>query len=281
VLGAACSSGGPAPKDASAPEVPRAAAPAEGSAPSDPVAGAQEGPQILSAYYGLDRLPPRVARICGAVGVGQDGMPVTFSVRLRADGLEPADFAVTTATGAVVAPVCATLAPADEALENRTVLLAGPFGTPDAAPTAVEVVGEVEDVTGASLRGLRTTTIVPLAAGPSLVFAERFDPSTQGLAGECPEGTQQVVQLTWQGGVTGPQSAPLGEAQRQAILVELADGTSVHPAALADDDPDNFVHACLNVATPARSVTVSPGHFHDPGDGGNPATRVQVVDGAR
>ena len=141
-------------------------------------------------------------------------------------------------------------------------------------------MGEIEDVNGASVRGLRTELITALEAGPSLVLAERFDPTTAGLAGECPPETKQVVQLTWQGGVTGPQGADLGETQRTSITVTLEDGSTVAPVALADDDPDNFVHACLDVATPAQSVSVSAGHFHDPGDDPNPATEVEIIHGA-
>ena len=132
---------------------------------------------------------------------------------------------------------------------------------------------------GRSVKGLRTTNITPLAAGPSLVVAERFDPTTPGLAGECPPATQQVVQLTWEGGVTGPKGAKLGEPQRGAVSVTLEDGSTVGAIALADDDPDNFVHVCLDVATPATSVSVGAGFFHDPADDANPPTQIEVVTG--
>ncbi len=275
----ACSGNG-----GSTPASPVADDPAADAAGTDADApGTGDGPapsaRILSAYYGLDRLPPRVVQICPLQSVRRNGMPVTFSVRLDGDTIALEDFAVETASGESVTPRCATLLPADEPLERRTVLLAGPFGTPENPPRAVEVVGEVADVNGVSVKGLRTTTITPLASGPSLVVAERFAPTTPGLAGECPAATKQVVQLTWEGGVTGPRGAELGEAQRQAVTVTLEDGSTVTPVALADDDPDNFVHACLDVTTPAKSVSVSAGHFHDPGDDANPATAIDVVTG--
>jgi hypothetical protein len=259
-------------------------APATGDDPASaaPVTdgGSPKNPRILSAYHGLDELPPVVIRLCRSrAAIGQDGMPVTFSVRLDDATVTPEAFVVETASGEAVTPVCATLRPADEPLERRTVLLAGPFGTPEAPPRAVRVVGPVRDTGGNSIQGLRTTTIAPLEAGPSLVLAERFEPTTPGLVGECPQATQQVVQLTWEGGVTGPDGADLGDAQRAAVSVTLEDGRTVTPVALADDDPDNFVHACLDVATPARSVAVRAGHFHDPGDDANPATQVEVVPG--
>jgi hypothetical protein len=208
-------------------------------------------------------------------------MPVTFSVRLDDATLDPEDFAVETASGEVVAPRCATLRPADESLENRTVLLAGAFGTAEATPAAVTVVGDLRDVNGASVIGVKTTQVTPLKAGPSLLLAERFAPDTPGLAGECPDDTRQVVQLTWEGGVTGPDGAALAEPQRTAVRVTLADGRTVTPVALADDDPDNFVHACLDTDTEATAVAVTAGHFHDPGDDANPDTRIDVVVGKR
>ncbi len=239
------------------------------------------GARFLSAYHGLDALPPAVIRLCRRPSaIHEDGMPVTFSVRLDEDTVAPDAFEVETASGETVTPVCATLRPADEPLERRTVLLAGDFGTPEAPPRAVRVVGSVRDTAGNSIEGLSTTAITPLAAGPAVVLAERFAPNTPGLAGECPEATQQVVQLTWQGGVTGPDGADLGEAERTAVTVTLEDGSTVTPIALADDDPDNFVHACLDATSPATSVAVAAGHFHDPGDDPNPATQAEVVAGA-
>lgn len=204
-------------------------------------------------------------------------MPVVFSVRLNANTVSADVFAVETASGEVVTPLCATLGPALEPLERRTVLLAGPFGTPDAQPRAVQVVGALEDVQGNSLQGLRSERVTLLEAGPSLVLAERFDVDAPGLAGECPEGSEQVVQLTWEGGVSGPQGADLGESQRAGVRVTLDSGEQVTPVALADDDPDNHVHACLDVVSPARSVTVDAGLFHDPGDDPNPETSIDVV----
>ena len=93
------------------------------STDSQPTVGPADA-SILSAYYGLDELPAAVAVLCGAEGVGQDGMPVIFSVQLDDDSVSPEVFAVETAAGDAVTPVCATLRPADEPLELRTVLLA-------------------------------------------------------------------------------------------------------------------------------------------------------------
>jgi len=171
--------------------------------------------RILSAYHGLDPLPRRATGLCGLPPMGgQDGMPVTFSVRINSASVSATAFAIETSSGEFVTPLCATLRPAIESLELRTVLLIGPFSPGDSLPLGVEIVDKLEDTEGNSLFGLRSEKVTALAAGPSLVFAERFAPSASGLAGECPEETAQAVQLTWEGGVTGPQGANLAEAQR-------------------------------------------------------------------
>jgi len=247
------------------------AGPHDAGLPSDAV--------ILSAYHGLDMLPARANFLCGGTDVeGDDGMPLVFSVQLTMASVTADAFRVETADGSPVTPTCATLAPAVEARERRTVLLAGPFGTPDAPPRAVEVVGDLRDADGRSLTGLRIESIVTLAEGASLALVERFEPGTAGFEGECPAGAQ-ILQLTWEGGVSGPGGAPLGDAQRTGIEVTVQGEEVVIPAALGDDDPDNHVVACVNDWRPATSVSVTAGLFHDPGDDANPATDAEVMAG--
>jgi hypothetical protein len=234
---------------------------------------------ILSAYHGLDELPAVASLLCGFNVAGDDGMPVVFSTQLQIDSVVPESFLVIRSDGESVVPNCATLHPADEALEQRTVLLTGDFGTFGETPLRVEVTGPLLTFDGESLLGVSTEEISPLEDGPRIVLAERFAPDTNGLAGECPDGTAQVVQLTWEGGVTGPANAALGEDQRLGTWVLLEDGATVAPLALVDDDPDNHVLACLAEDSPAQWVVVHTGLFHDPGDIANPATHAEVVDG--
>ena len=235
-------------------------------------------PRILSIYHGLDPLPPRATRLCGLPpAVNQDGMPVVFSVQIDGDSIAPEAFAVTLSTGETVTPLCATLRPALEPLEQRTVLLIGSFSPDDSLPAGVEIVGPLEDADGNSLRGLTSNAVTALEEGPSLVYAEHFAPNTAGLAGECPAQTTQAVLLTWEGGVTGPEGSDLEEPQRMAMSIELEDGSTINPLALADDDPDNHVIACIAESSPASSVSVEAGYFHDPGDDANPATSINVV----
>ena len=89
----------------------------------------------------------------------------------------------------------------------------------------------------------------------------------------------QILQLTWEGGVSGPGGSPLGDAQRTGIEVTVEGGEVVIPTALGDDDPDNLVVACVDDSRPASSVSVADGLFHDPGDDANPAIATEVVAG--
>lgn len=67
--------------------------------------------RILSAYHGLDPLPPRATRLCGLPPAsGQDGMPVTFSVQIGSASISAAAFAVETSSGEIVTPLCALAA---------------------------------------------------------------------------------------------------------------------------------------------------------------------------
>ena len=241
--------------------------------------GQPQNSSILSAYHGLDELPAVASVLCGFNVAGDDGRPVVFSMQLQADGVVRESFLVIRSDGESVVQNCAPLHPADEPLELRTVLLTGDFGTFGETPLRVEVTGHLLTSDGESLLGVSTEDITPLEDGPQVVLAERFAPDTNGLAGECPDGTVQVVQLTWEGGVTGPDNAALGEDQRLGTRVLLEDGSVVNPLALVDDDPDNHVLACLAEDSPAQWVVVDAGLFHDPGDIANPATHAEVTTG--
>ncbi|MEK9586479.1 MAG: hypothetical protein VW039_09840, partial [Halieaceae bacterium] len=53
--------------------------------------------RILSAYHGLDPLPPLATRLCGLPPArDQDGMPVAFSVQINSASISAAAFAVET-----------------------------------------------------------------------------------------------------------------------------------------------------------------------------------------
>ncbi len=130
-----------------------------------------------------------------------------------------------------------------------------------------------------------------LAAGPSLAWAERLPPHEvdMGAPGDCPAETVQVVQVTWQGGVTEPSGDELGVGALAAHGVRMRgpDGAEVWiaPMAFGDlDDGDNNVDLCLDMAGVPLEVRVEANAVSDPGpaQGGadlNPETSVIVYDG--
>jgi hypothetical protein len=246
-----------------------------------------EAPRILSAFFGLDdALPWRVAFICLS-GPGKDGMPVVFSNEIHNETLNPKGFRVTTASGAVHTPDCATVWPANEENEDRTVLLIGQFGSAkNDPPIRVEIMGDLRTEQGISLRGL-WAEVTPLEAGPFLAYAKRvpLDPKEGdflGRGGPCPiEFTRQVVRITWAGGVRAPSGEELGEAQLESINVTMrnAEGveTLVHPFVLADlRDEDNNVDLCLNVTGVPVRVRVVASTVIDPRGDPNPETEVII-----
>lgn len=234
---------------------------------------------LLSAFFGLDNaLPAQAAGLC-IRAPGRDGMPVIFSQEINPYSLQPEDFAVTSASGVVSTPLCATLSPAVDTGELRTVLLIGEFGTAESdEPAHVEVVGEIRsldddtDFLGASVG------VTALASGPFMVISESVPVEQWALDQEegrqqgngCPSvGTIQIVRTTWSGGVTVPGGEEAGEAERAEYRVTLqnVDGTTfdVTPFALADiGDGDNNHLLCLDAIGTPLSVTFPEGHLYDP-----------------
>lgn len=246
-----------------------------------------ESPRILSAFFGLDdALPWRVVFICRR-GVGKDGMPIVFSHEIENETLTPNSFRVTTKNGAVHKPDCATLWPANEENEDRTVLLIGQFGSvKDDPPVRVEIVGDLRTEQGINFRGL-WADVTPLESGPFLVYAQvvPLDPKEGdflGRGGPCPiDSTKQVIRITWAGGVRAPSGEELSDAQLKSIIVTVQNvegvETVVHPFALADlRDQDNNIDLCLNSSGTPVKVSVVAGTVIDPRGDLNPETEVIV-----
>lgn len=242
--------------------------------------GGGEAPFILSSFYGLDdALPPTATTLClGAAG--EDGMPVVLRLPLPDDTIDESVFMVETTGDTATSILCATLAPATDGTELRTVLLVGEFGSaPADEPTRVTIVDSLLAADGTDLVGATFDMVTPLAAGPQLVVAERFGPNVPASA--CPPGALQAVQMTWQGGVTAADGEPLGDAARLAVTVHVDDGdgttAAVLPSSLTDLDNDNYVIACLDDDRPAVRIEVEAGEFFDPGNDPNPATAVDIA----
>lgn len=246
---------------------------------------------LLSAFFGLDNALPFRANLLCLGAAGKDGMPVVLSQTINPETLEAEDFLVVTESGAKLVPDCVTLRPAQDPGELRTVLLIGQFGNAnDDPPATVQVVGDLlSDETGSSagepvnFRGSQTA-VTPLHAGPSLVLAKRIPltkltTDTRGTT--CPQGIQQVVRVTWAGGVRLPNGDEPGDAERKLYRITVnSDEDSnqeVIPAALADlNDADNNHLLCLDTANPAIRVSFPGGHLVDPNQDLNPDTQITV-----
>ncbi len=244
---------------------------------------------LLSAFFGLDNDLPLLANMLCLGASGKDGMPVVLSRTVDPETLQAEDFRIVTTSGDERTPHCVTLRPAQDPGELRTVLLIGEFGNADDDPPAsVRVVGDLlsDDKQPQNFRGSHTT-VIPLSAGPSLVLAERIpiaNLATETRGTTCPEGIQQVVRVTWAGGVRRPGREEPGDAERQLyrVTVEREDGSTgeVVPSVLADlEDGDNNHLLCLDTADTALSVSFPAGHLVDPNQDLNPDTQVSIRQG--
>lgn len=219
------------------------------------------------------------------------GMPVIFSTEIDPATMQAGDFRVVTASGQSATLLCASLLPAVDPGELRTVLLIGQLGPSDTDPPIhAEVVGHLHSMDGLlDFRGA-SVAVTPLADGPSMVLAEVVEDWTRrGTLGPrrtrgslCPsEGIVQAIRVTWAGGVTLANGNEPGEAERglYRVTVEAEGGArrEVAPAALADlGDNDNNHMLCMDTTDRPISVSFPPGILTDPNGDLNPATTVEV-----
>ncbi len=230
-----------------------------------------EPPRLVNAFFGLDdALPARAAGLCLAAP-GKDGMPVTFSRRV-AGSVPPTAFTVITRSGVRKTPLCATTSPASGRSKRHTVLLIGDLGSEADPPMSVSVTGDLMLEGDVNAKGL-SSAVTPLTDGPTLVLAMQATPVT--LQSNCPSSTRQIVTVVWAGGVT-PVPGAKPDAHRDAYRVRTAEG-EVTPFALGDlGDSDNYEHLCLDVASPALSVSCRAGVLVDPRGDPNPNTSLEV-----
>ena len=226
-------------------------------------------PEFLSAFYGVD---------AGAPGA----MPLTFSTEIDQSTLDPSDFVVITRAGRRVRPQAATLNPAGEENEDRTVLIVGRMG--DAAidpPVTVLVVGALFDENGTSLRGM-SQAVTPLIDGPFLVHAENANGSADfDDDGDCDssfdsEGT--IVRVTFAGGVTSVESDGgfLSESEFEHIWLRTDLGWQ-NPDEVGDlYDGDNILDLCLAGTRTVYDVSVDANTLQDPNGDPNPETIIEV-----
>jgi hypothetical protein len=251
--------------------------------------------QLRSAFFGLDNALPRGSNLGLCRGAGNaDGMPVIFEHEVDVNTLQAGDFRVVTQSGEVGEVYCATLFPAIDTGELRTVLLVGEFGSAPADPPAkVEIVGNLLAMERTINFKSAQIAVTPLPSGPTLILAELVPPEQwqldkgggpRGSGSGCPQGTTQIVRAVWAGGVTKANGAEATDAERLLYRVTLAqsDGSAreVAPFALADlGDGDNNHLLCLMDAGVPRSVSFPAGHLADPNGDLNPVTTIAVMTG--
>ena len=154
---------------------------------------------ILTAFFGLDNALPQRARALYIHAPGQDGMPLVFSLEIEPSTLEGSDFEVTAQDGTVFDVEAASLLPANEEFELRTVLLIGEYGNcPDNPPVSVKIVGDLMSRTGVNFKG-QVKEVIPLAEGPILSYAEYFTIDEdypfveEGIGCDCPKDKTHMV----------------------------------------------------------------------------------------
>ena len=195
---------------------------------------AEQSARPLSAFFGLDNKLPFGANVLCLGAGGEDGMPVVLSHTIKPDSLQAEDFRVVRQSGATNTPMCVTLRPAGDKDENRTVLLIGEFGNADDDPPVKvlivdDLLSDATDSPQVNFRGTQVS-VIPLEAGPEIILAAAVPKDIWSLSGRgtsCPTATEQVVRVTWTGGVRLPNREELGEAQRKVYKVSLtaADGS--------------------------------------------------------
>jgi hypothetical protein len=106
----------------------------------------------------------------------------------------------------------------------------------------LEITAGILSESGANLLG-SSITIIPLAAGPGLAYAE------PAIIGEtsCQAETLSALRIVWQGGVMALDGSELGNNELDQFFVETSAGT-VFPVAFSDlNDRDNNLELCLTI----------------------------------
>ncbi len=222
------------------------------------------GGNLLSAGWGLDDGLPAFPDC--PQSVGQDGLPVVLDTEVENSSLDAEDFEVEVASGDRRSPICATLLPAREENEDRTVLLIGDLGSPADPPRWVRIVGDIRGEDASPLGG--TVAVPAFESGPSLVMAE---PASL-VETECPEGTASAVRLIFSGGVLSTDGDEFESAEFERFSVDTLEG-AVMPIGFSDlNDFDNNLELCLATRALATRVTVAAETVIDPNGDANVET---------
>ncbi len=243
--------------------------------------------KVLTAFFGLDNALNQRSRLLYENAPGQDGMPLVFSHEIDPNTLQGADFEVLTKNGDLIQVEYATLLPANEEFELRTVLLIGEYGNhPDNPPVSVTIIGDLMSRTGSNFKG-QTIKVIPLEEGPILSYAEYFTFDEdypyieEGRGCDCPKAeTQLVVKAVWSGGVRATNGNELGLNELnhfEVTLVQEADTLIVTSFQLADlEDNDNNIDLCLKKSGTPILLKVNKNIAIDPRGDKNPKTQIEI-----
>ena len=244
--------------------------------------------KILTAFFGLDNGLTGQTRVIYRKAPGKDGMPLVFSHELDPNTIQGSDIEVTTANGSVIVVEAASLLPANEEFELRTVLLIGEYGSyPDNQPVSVKIIDDLMSRTGHNYKG-ESIEVIPLEQGPILSYAEYFTFDNdypyveKGRGCDCPKDkTKMVVKAVWSGGVRATNGNELGSNELKdfkVTMVRESDTITVTPFKLADlSDNDNNIDLCLREDGIPTYLTVNENIAIDPNDDKNPKTELAIL----
>jgi hypothetical protein len=214
-------------------------------------------------------------------------MPLNFRDEIDGSTLEASDFVVIDTRGTEHTPLGATLQPANEEGENRTVLLIGEFGD-DATnpPVAVRIVGDLftkkkraeasAPSEAKNLKGASTENVIPLGNGPKMFFAQ----IVEGHLAEQPSDSSQVVQVAWEGGIV-PVDDDVAEQDLFQFYKVYVDKNGelipLTPKSIADiNDNDNYHQLNVESSYPIVKVSLPANVVKDPNGDRNSDTDVKV-----
>ncbi|MGB1123674.1 MAG: PEP-CTERM sorting domain-containing protein [Phycisphaeraceae bacterium] len=211
---------------------------------------------------------------------GLDGLPVVFSELLDPTTVDPSDFLITTASGATYTPDGATVNPAHDEGERRTVALFGEFGDPDTdTPVSVSLVGEIFTVGGVDISQTASPIgVIPLAAGPTLVYAEIVDPGSV----DAVQDSELVLRAVWAGGIEATDGNEVTEQEWSQYVLSGTDAfgnpIDLTPIAVGDlNDNDNNHLLYFDQAITPETLFLPGGLVIDPNGDVNPNTSIAVV----
>jgi hypothetical protein len=241
-------------------------------------------PLLLSAHVSRFGLEPvalaetATPRMVESSEVQEDRIILLFARELDPLTIDARNFGVLRADGNRVRPTRVFLAPADEGDENRSLTLTGNFGSAEAPPVAIHVLGELHAETGEALRGLDAEiTSTDLPDRPLLVERLTSTPA------RCP-ASRQVVRTYWTDTLTH-----VGDGDLAGIELRLADGRTLAPTGFDDQaqregespcEPfaaclgpvdDNVLDLCVDADVAVVHVRFAAGLFEDEGGHGNAA----------